>query len=240
MSDRKNFPAVRLLPALLAACASCTGTPTSEPPDFLPRPDGARITTDVVVVSSPQNDAGFAGNPGAVSPNTDVWVVNLDDESVKPVTYHAGADGAFQAGATGNPQDRIRIVSRSKDRHSPALDFKLIQPNGMFGLSLLPDTSLACLHVLPRFELDFASSGELGFTLENTCGETLTITRAALRFGDQGFTLKQPAASIAAGKKLDIDVSYAGSTARQEADILLLDVKVATKQGRYALGVWLE
>ena len=90
--------------ALLGASGGCVGTPTPEPPDFLPI-DGSLVTPEsIVVVSSPPSllPVSILGEPGAVRGGTDVWLVNLDNLSVAAVTVRSRADGSFRAEIEGN------------------------------------------------------------------------------------------------------------------------------------------
>jgi hypothetical protein len=231
----------RFVLGLVALCsgAACTGTPTPDPPDFLPTPNGMLILVGVAVEANPASvDVPIEGMPGAVERGSDVWVVNLDDQAVEPERVHSGTDGSFLVSIEGKAGDRLRLVSRTADRHSRPFDLEVVQAGELLGVRPLMDTSLACLEVTPPDELSIAD--ESGFVIHNGCTAAVKVTRAALRLGDQGFALGASEPTIAVGAELRLDVSVSGGNedADELADILLLDVQNGTKVGRYALGLW--
>jgi len=240
--------------ALLAACASaCVGTPTPEPPDgfpvpeLLPTPGGdmifARESIDVVSFSDPPS-APLVGGPGSVTPNSRVWIVNLDNAASVPLEIRARADGSFGTMVRGTPGERLRIVSRLDSQHSLPLDAQFMQTeNRMLRVVALPAPELSCLQITPVAEItrvvaDGQSTNER-FELVNRCDQPVSIDEARLRFGDQGFRLTAPPESIPVDGRASLEVSFDGhDDAREHADIVLLDVTSGTDTGRYALGVW--
>jgi hypothetical protein len=246
--------------ALLVACASaCVGTPTPEPPDYLPTPNGGLIfgIPTVTTLAEPHPDVRTAevpltGNAGAVEPNSDLWIVNLDDQSAPPLVVRVRGNGSFSTKVDANMGDRLRLVSRSARQHSlpldalyaDAVDSTTVTP--MVSLIPLPPQGLDCLQVAPVAEITrVVASGkslEDSFVLTNRCSAALEITNATLRFGDQGFSLATPPASVPVNGTAKLTVRFAGHDDPSErADILLLDVQQEGRGGavgRYALGVW--
>lgn len=246
----------RWLALASAACVgACVGTPTPEPPDWLPTPDESIIFGREIapMVATTSALVPLHGGAGAVTPNSDLWIVNLDDENSAPSTVRARGNGSFSAMVDARQGDRIRLVSRTARQHSLPLD-ALYQSFGQRSVSVsrLPPESLACLELEPaagditRVVAADESSSQ-SFTLRNRCSDSVLIDRASLRFGDQGFTLARPPESIPANGEVALSVIFAGHVDPSEhADIVLLDVSTVaqdssqggTTRGRYALGVW--
>jgi len=245
--------------ALLVACVSaCVGTPTPEPPDYLPTPNGGLIFgIPTVTPLSTEVDPSvrtvevpLTGNAGAVAPNSELWIVNLDDPSATPLTVRARGNGSFSTKVDANMGDRLRLVSRSARQHSlpldalyaDAVDSSTVKP--MVSLIPLPPQGLDCLQIAPVAEItrivESGKSHDDSFVLTNRCSAALEITNATLRFGDQGFALATPPESVPVNGSAKLTVKFAGHDDPSEhADILLLDVRQADGAvGRYALGVW--
>jgi hypothetical protein len=230
---------------ILATCLSaCVGTPTPEPPDNLPRPDESKIFGPLIMlnfegaIDTVSRVIPVVGDPRAVAPNTDVWVVNLDG-SGPAVTMPSKSDGSFRATVFAAPNNRVRIVSRTDSQHSLPLDAHVISVDGEPALAQLPAGGLPCLTITPD-ELDNVVSGKdlsRRFTLESACDEPITVS-ARLRFGDAGFALDAPTTVPANGTAaITVEVT-AHDDAREHADIVLLDVASRSITGQYALGVW--
>jgi hypothetical protein len=179
-----------------------------------------------------------SGEPGAVQSGTSVWLVNLDNPDVAPVYAEAKDNGSFHAEISGEPGDRVRLLSRSLFKHSLPIDFEIIFANAQLGLSRLPDTSVACLEVSPEGELSLASKSEQAFVITNHCPDSVSLTQGALRFGDQGFSLAPIPSKIAPGGSADVLVAFGPETQAERAEILLIDVLAGKVSGRYALGLW--
>lgn len=234
---------------ILATClGACVGTPTPEPPDFLPRPDQTRIfgprLMTVDNTAQPESIVSIAvvGNAGAVMPDSELWVVNLDNPGVAPITVRARVDGSFRGTLQGSPSDRVRMVTRTDTQHSLPLDARVVRVDAsQVGLAQLPFEGLPCLTITPEDELtEVVSDGEQAtrrFALQSRCDEPVALT-AQLRFGDVGFTLEAPA-SVPADGEAAISVRISGhEDPREHADVVLLEVESGTRRGRYALGVW--
>ena len=221
--------------------AACVGTPTPEPPDFLPL-DGSLVnTTPVVVAEGPPTSVTpvkLAGEPGAVRSGTRVWLVNLDRPDVAPVEVAAAKDGSFLAEIVGDAGNRVRVVSRSSTQHSLPLDFAIIFANQQLTLTPLGDTSASCVEVLPAGELSLAEGDEQTFEITNNCADALSLERVALRFGNQGFSLRDTAKTIAPGDSANARVAFGPASTAERAEILLIDVVAGKVSGRYALGLW--
>jgi hypothetical protein len=221
--------------------AGCVGTPTPEPPDFLPL-DGSLVSMGPV----PSGEVGaestlpvsVLGEPGAVQGGTSVWLVNLDSDLVSPVYAEANPDGSFSAEISGQPGDRVRLLSRSPFKHSLPIDFEIIFANAQLGLSRLADTSLACLEVSPEGEISLSGNSEQAFVITNHCTDSVRLVRSTLRFADQGFSLAPAPSSIAPGASADVVVAFGPETQAERAEILLIDVLAGKVSGRYALGLW--
>jgi hypothetical protein len=231
-------------PGVLLACsalAACVGTPTPEPPDFLPL-DGSLVNMGPVTTGEVGAESTLPvpvlGEPGAVRGGTSVWLVNLDNPEVAAVYVMANSNGSFQAEISGAPGDRVRLLSRTLSEHSLPIDFEIIFANAQLGLSRLPDSSLACLEVLPGGEISIASGHDEAFVITNNCTTDLALERAALRFGDQGFSLLENAKTLAPGESTDVRVAFGPATRAERAEILLLDVLADKVSGHYALGIW--
>jgi hypothetical protein len=222
--------------------AACVGTPTPEPPDFLPRPEAGLISMGPVTTGevgpSEILPVQVMGEPGAVAGETDVWLVNLDSRDVDPVYARAAADGSFRTEIAGLPGDRVRLISRTLSQHSLPLDFEVVFANMQLGLSRLPDTSLACLEVLPSEQLSLAPNGEEVFVITNDCAEPASLESSALRFGDQGFSLADTVKTVAPGDSVELRVAFGPGSSAEQADIVLLELVAGEASGRYALGVW--
>jgi hypothetical protein len=241
--SRHSTHPLRLLLQLLAplcATAACTGTPTPDPPDFLPDPNDSLIGATIFEDASTQSDPvliNVMGEPGAVEASSDVWIVNLDNEQLPPVTTRARANGSFgPVELRVSVGDRVRLVVRTAEQHSRPLDFEVVEANIGVGLRRLMDTSLKCLVVSPPAELSLLDQGSI--LLTNECEAAVSLGDARLRFGDQGFTLGTLGQSLAVGAELRIRVTYEAQRPAEQADILLLDAQSGTSTGRYAIGLW--
>jgi hypothetical protein len=230
---------------ILATCLSaCVGTPTPEPPDNLPRPDDSKIFGPlqarefVTAIDAVARDIPIVGDPRSVTPDTDVWVVNLD-RAGPAVTTRAKLDGSFRIAVVGAPNDRVRIVSRTDTRHSLPLDAHVIDGNDGVAVAQLPPGGLPCL-TISNDELSTVVSGKdvsSRFTLVSACSEPISIS-ARLRFGDTGFAIDAPT-SVPANGEASITVRItAHDDPREHADVVLLDVESGSRSGEYALGVW--
>jgi hypothetical protein len=178
----------------------------------------------------------IVGEPGAVQGDTDVWVVNLDDEQVAPKRVRSDAQGRFLVSIEAKPGDRVRLVSRTRDQHSRPFDLEAVAVDDQLGVRPLMDTALDCLEVTPADEISVFDEGD--FVLRNGCNAAVMVSSAQLRFGDQGFALGTLGQSIAEGDELRIRITSSVESADEQADILLLDVQSGTNTGRYALGIW--
>ena len=240
-----NFPH-RARIAVFVACAGlggCGGTPTADPPDFLPTPSIGRIGVgpEVVSTSSPQSaePIELSGVEGAVDGSAELFIVNLDRMDEDPQVINPNADGSFSTKVVADVGDRVRLVSRTEERHSLPLDLEAVRGLNVVALSPLQDQGLGCLEITPKDELDLGDDRrrEQRFTVDNQCTGEITIDRAVLRFGTPKLILVSPA-TIARGAKTDIALSLAGDLSEELWDILLLDVSVNEERGRYALSVW--
>jgi hypothetical protein len=156
---------------------------------------------------------------------------------VEPVRVKAAADGSFSSVVVfGSDGDRVRLVSRTSEQHSAPLDLEFVTDGLDASLRVLPDTALDCLELTPPDELRTVDEGS--FVITNGCDAAVTLTRAELRIGGQGFELGTIAESLAVGAELRIPITYDSDEADEQADILLLDVESGTNRGRYALGLW--
>jgi hypothetical protein len=232
---------------ILATClGACVGTPTPEPPDNLPRPNeslifGPRVTSEHYPTDAALPPIPIAGGAGSVTPDSELWVVNLDRAELEPATLRATPTGAFSGEVRGQANDRVRLVSRTDNQHSLPLDAHVLPiEGGEFALAQLPFEGLSCLTVTPEDELTTIVSNQdttRHFTLSNACSEPVAL-QVRLRFGDAGFTLAAPT-SLAAAAQASITVHITGhEDTREHADILLLDVQAGAQRGRYALGLW--
>src|SRR5689334_1203421 len=116
-------PAVCLRWLLATSLGACVGTPTPEPPDNLPRPDDTRIfglpiAVDLEVTPVSLPPITIQGEAGAVVPDSELWVVNLDNPAVEPLTLRATELGSFEGKLVGQLGDRVRLVSRTESQHS--------------------------------------------------------------------------------------------------------------------------
>lgn len=224
-----------------ASVPACVGTPTPEPPDFLPL-DGSLVNMGPVTTGEVGAESNLPvpvlGEPGAVQGRSSVWLVNLDNPEVAAVYAQANDDGSFHAEISGQPGERVRLLSRTLFAHSLPLDFEIIFANAQLGLAQLPDSSIACVEVQPEVELSIPSGGEQSFVITNRCAVTLSVQRGALRFGDQGFSLGEVPTTIAPGESADVHVAFGPASQAEHAEILLIDVLAGNVSGRYALGLW--
>ncbi len=236
---------LRWILATCAAClGACVGTPTPEPPDTLPRPnDGLIFGATVELTNFPTDNTvppiPVGGSAGAVPPGSDVWVVNLDRDSVPPLTLRATANGSFDGKISGQDGDRVRIIARTDTQHSLPLDaFVMPIDARQSALAPLPPQGLSCLSLAAEDLTSIVREGKDStrkIELRSTCREPVTLG-ARLRFGDAGFVVEAPASVNGAAS---ITVRITGhDDPREHADILLLDVQSGTQTGRYALGLW--
>lgn len=232
----------------LVACGvlgGCGGTPTADPPDFLPTPSAGRIGVgpEVLPTGGPSTEGlgpiQLVGGEGAVDGQAELWIVNLDRLTEDPQVIRPRADGSFSAEVEGNLGDRVRLVSRTEDRHSLPLDLEVVRSAEVAALAALQDQGLACLKVAPAQELDLGSepTREASFTLDNTCDADIVIERAALRFEEADLVLAAPSV-VARGAQVDINLRLDKALSEERWDIVLLDVSAAGEEGRYALSVW--
>lgn len=231
--------ALRATLALSAyALVGCVGTPTPEPPDFLSQPDRSKISQPTFEVGANQVEPlKIIGEPGAVTGDTDVWLVNLDRTN-GAVIVRARDDGSFTAAIEASAGDRIRLVSRTETRHSRPLDLLVTSMNSALVVEPLGDTALSCLRIEPNDELKLVTGETRAYRVTNECAGSVTLANAALRFGNQGFQLSPPPTMLTAGEQVELTVSFAGENPREQADILLVDVAFGAEGGRYALGLW--
>lgn len=232
----------------LVACGvlgGCGGTPTADPPDFLPTPSAGRIGVEPEIVSSggpgPQGfgPIELVGGEGAVDGTAELWIVNLDRLNEAPQVIQPRANGSFSVEVEGNLGDRVRLVSRTEERHSLPLDLEIVRSAEVAALAPLQDQGLACLKITPAQELDLGSdrSREASFALDNTCDAELAIERAALRFEETDLMLSAPE-TIPKGAQVEITLRLDKTLSEERWDIVLLDVSAAGEEGRYALSVW--
>jgi hypothetical protein len=229
---------------LLATClGACVGTPTPEPPDTLPRPDGTFVFGGRAEVLSHTDNATsipIGGLARSVPANSEVWVVNLDSRDTPPLTLRAASNGSFTGELAGRRGDRVRIVTRTDTQHSLPLDARVVEASANeLGLSPLPAGGLSCLTVEPEDLTALVDGKDVTERIDvrSTCSEPVSLS-AALRFGDTGFALDAPT-TIAANGRAAITVRITShDDAREHADIVLLDVESGTQRGRYALGIW--
>jgi hypothetical protein len=260
MSTHARTPCPTRRWLVLATCVcvgACAGTPTPEPPDYLPTPNGELIFGRELAVPMVQIATDSAapvpliGAPGAVTPDSDLWIVNLDNLDAEPLTVRARANGSFSTQVAAREGNRIRLVSRNERQHSLPLDalygaFDASAQRPSVSVMRLPPTELSCLAVQPAEEItrvvEAGESRSERFELTNRCGKAAQITDARLRFGDQGFSLATPPTSVPVNGTASLTVTLSGhDDAREHGDILLLDVRVGDQDGplgRYALGVW--
>lgn len=247
--------AVLLLLAALAGSVSCTsssgdedGTPLPEPPDGLPRPqwvslEGNPVATDLGA-SADLLPVSLGGDQIRVQPGSQVWAINLDQPSVPPAITTAMADGRFALGTMGTANDRIRILARAEDKHSPPLDLVVLVERARVPpafVTMATGLQLPCFSVTPTESLELSGSeGEL--TLRNQCSGALEITKASLRFGDRGITLGDVPPSIAPGEQVTLTFQdSAGPGASERLDILLLEVDAGDPIPRkYAIDVFTD
>jgi hypothetical protein len=244
---------------LAATDAGCLGTPTPDPPDgdpqdagppstpdddLLPAPDASRISTsapEITVEGGPVPQTvppvTLLGAAGTVQAGLDVWVVNLDDSDVSPSTVSAARDGSFSVDIQAAPGDRVRLVARSRTRHSRPLDYITVQGQGRVSLSPLSPVASACLRITPAEELVLAASSQAAFALENTCDVEVLVTAAALRVAEEGFVLTA-APRIPARATASLGVRFDGSAPEEVGDVILLDVSEQGTERRLLLGVW--
>jgi len=227
---------------LCALLTGCGGTPTADPPDFLPTPQGIGVGTEIVASGAGPEDFGpipVAGGASSVDPDADVWVVNLDRPDAKPVVVKPKSDGSFNAEVEGEVGDRFRLLSRTDEQHSLPVDLEAVRGFAMTSLSPLKARELACLKITPTPELNLGTgtARKGSYRLKNECTETVRITRSTLRFGDNGLSFAGPTL-VAAGTEGALAFELEGTLAEELWDIVLLDVATATTTGRYALSVW--
>ena len=240
---------------LSSLCAACVGTPTPEPPDYVPeynplaapsaggfRPE-VRVLVTEVDASASNMPIPVRADPGTVPGSSEVTLTNLDDLDSRPITVRAAADGSFATMITGRIGQRVRIVYRTTEKHSLPLDLE-ISGTPMF-TALRPVATremLECVSITPSDELSVsveqgASTGS--FTIDNRCAEPVRLDRAELRFGDQGFRLTAPPGSVDANRSVKLDVLFPTlRDANERADIVLLELSTSAGAARYALGVW--
>jgi hypothetical protein len=229
----------------LAAVSSCAGTPLPEPPDELPKPDyGSFFARDAAApVNFPQRSTlQLSAGPGAVKPNTQVWIINLD-ASDPAVQVSAAADGSFVAPPlAGAANDRVRVLSRTERQHSAPLDLGAITTDSAIPVlesAPLSDTGLSCLSVTPAATLNL--QGPRGsLRLSNACQVAVDLTRVALRFGDLGFAVSSPATQLNAGQNVELTLEDSRApSASERLEIVLIDAQASDgRQGRYAIDVF--
>ncbi len=239
--------------------AGCLGTPTPEPPDGdpsqdggpsdgtpidrLPPPDEDRIGARVAEITTAggPDPVGVVGSAGAVGPESLVWLVNLDDARVAPVTVQAETDGSFEASIALAPGDRMRLASRTLSTHSAALDFVTVTGGGAVSIVRAASEEAPCLTLSPGDEIVLRAASDAernqSFTLHNTCEQEVRITRAALRVGEAGFTLVAPE-SLVPGQRASLRLGFEQNTGVELAEILLLDAQLSGQSYRYVRGVW--
>jgi len=243
MQRRAEHTRVRTGGTLLwALFAGCGGTPTAEPPDFLPTPRGIGVGTEATPASSGIESFGpipVDGAAGAVDPDAEVWIVNLDREDAPAVIVLPKSDGSFAAEVEGNVGDRFRLLSRTGDRHSLPLDLVAVRGLGMTSLSRLQDQGLACLKVSPLPELDLGDDAARreSYTLNNECSGVVRIDLSTLRFAEGALALTSPT-SIGVGEEGKLELQLNGTLNEELWDIVLLEVSSGGQSGRYALSVW--
>lgn len=226
---------------LCALLTGCGGTPTADPPDFLPTPQGIGVGNEIVTSAGAEvfGPIPVAGASGSVDPDAEVWIVNLDRSDAEPVIVKPASNGSFSAEVEGEVGDRFRLLSRTSERHSLPVDLAAVRGLGMTSLSPLQARELACLKITPTPELNLGTgtARKGSYRLKNECTETVRITRSTLRFGDNGLSFAGPTL-VAAGTEGALAFELEGTLAEELWDIVLLDVATATTTGRYALSVW--
>jgi hypothetical protein len=225
--------------------AACAGTPLPEPPDELPAPDFDDFARDsITTVGFPDRPSVLIGaaQPGTVQPRSRVWFINLDTDDA-PIEISADAQGGFVVPPIpALPGERIRVISRTGQQHSAPLDLEVI-PAEVAGAPLQPArlsaTALSCLRVTPAPTLLLRGS-QGALRLENRCESTVTLTRVALRFGDQGLMLSTPPAALAAGEDVSLTLrDVQGPGAVERLDIVLIDAQADDgRAGRLAIDVF--
>jgi hypothetical protein len=239
--------------ALTSLCAACVGTPTPEPPDYdpLPRPDAGGFMTTVRVLMPEVVDSALppvmvplTALPGTVAPESEVWLINLDEPSTSPLTLRADARGGFATIVTGRIGQRVRLLYRTARDHSLPLDLEITgNPMSAAIGPMRESAALPCLTITPPDEITRVV-GEDGnmrgtFALSNSCAEPVTLERAELRFGDVGFRLTTPPDSVPANGRAELTVLFPANTdASERTDIVLLEAASGGARSRYALGVW--
>lgn len=226
------------------ALATCVGTPLPEPPDELPKPDFGRFARDAVLPTNfpAQPVLTLSAGPGAVQPNSEVWIINLDS-AAPPVQARADATGGFTASALpALGSERVRVIARSERQHSAPLDLQTVMleaDNPQLDAAPLAADSLRCLAIAPEATLSLRSArGTL--RLDNQCEVALDLTRVALRFGDQGFSLSSPPARLEAGQQVTLTVQDERARAPSERlEIVLIDAAASDgRSARYAIDVF--
>ncbi len=228
--------------ALCLWLVGCGGIPTSDPPDFLPTPEVSEIGVSPEAVSSGGPDdkpIELTGDKGAVDPDAELWIVNLDRKALKPLVVKPMANGSFSASVEAKVGERVRLVSRTDERHSLPLDLEAVRGSDVTALSPLQDQGLDCLTITPRDELDLgeARTRKASFAIENRCTAQLTIESASLRFDTNNLELMAKT-SVAANESAQLTLNLAGELSEELWDIVLLEVTADGARGRYALSVW--
>lgn len=236
LHPRSTSRAALLLLAALAGGVGCTsstgdedGTPLPEPPDGLPRPTwngfSGPESTDAVAAQG-LFMVVLGGNDILVKPNSQVWVINLDQPRVPPAVVMARDDGRFVLPIDAADNDRLRVLARTETEHSPPLDLVAIAPKGMMPARARPGGTIAldCLKRSAAETLVFeGNTGRL--ELDNQCPAPVTITNAALRLGDRGIALGEVPASIAPGEQVTLTFTDSmGPGTVERLDVLLLEL----------------
>jgi hypothetical protein len=190
----------------------CSVSPIPDPPNLQP-PDLSRI-----MVETGTSVPGLLGEPGAVEPGADLWVVNLDTME-PPVTIVTDPDGGFDSG--GIPAfvgQELRLQARMGALRSDPVDF-------LVGGGEIVRPTASCLVLEPTLELALEAEMTTSIQIANDCGSPARIDAIRLRAPSAAIAIETASPlDIADGGSATIDIFFRPDASGLLEEIVILDV----------------
>jgi hypothetical protein len=234
-SRKPSFVAVLALVAAAAlGLGGCTATPVPEPPAATSL-DFGRIHGPEVAPTT--NVIGIVGEPGAGPPGHTLRVTNLDLAEA-PVDVLIGPDGSFALEIVGGQGDELRFHTRQGRVRAAPVDIVWSEAQ------IVAPERVDCLELVPLQQQDFDVVGvgvpaERTISLDNGCGEAVTVTGARLRRLGSPFAIGPDApllpAELAPDEALGWTLGLAAAEPGDVEEIWFLELVVDGDAVRYPI-----